>query len=63
MFCKSFPYIRQRDAMQCGTACIAMICKHYGINISLDVLSDLCPFNSEGVSLLALSKVAKSLGF
>ena len=24
------PFIKQKDSMQCGVACIQMICKYYG---------------------------------
>lgn len=27
---KSFPWIKQSDAMQCGSACLAMICMFHG---------------------------------
>ncbi|WP_418877964.1 cysteine peptidase family C39 domain-containing protein [Xylanibacter rarus] len=27
---KNFKLYRQHDAMQCGTACLRMICSHYG---------------------------------
>ncbi|WP_315391499.1 cysteine peptidase family C39 domain-containing protein [Prevotella denticola] len=26
----SFYFYRQHDAMQCGIACMAMVCKYYG---------------------------------
>lgn len=41
--------------MQCGIACLSMICSHYGKNISLATLSNLCFISNEGVSLKGLS--------
>ncbi len=58
-----FPFVQQYDNMQCGAACIAMICKHYGYNISLSRISDICHPTTEGVSLLGLVKSAESIGF
>lgn len=48
--------------MQCGVACLAMICRHYGLNIGLESLQEMCPPSREGVSMLAISETAKSLG-
>lgn len=49
--------------MQCGIACLAMICKHYGKVYSLETLSKLCRATSEGVSLLSISETGEQLGF
>ncbi len=54
--------VRQKDVMQCGIACLAMICRHYGSNIDIDDIERLCPASREGVSLLAVSETAKTLG-
>lgn len=59
---KKFPFIRQHDGMQCGVACLAMICRHYGRRYSLEQLSDLCGLTAEGVSLKAISDAARDLG-
>lgn len=47
-----FPYIRQHDNMQCGAACIGMICRYYGSKISLSAISSICSATNEGISLL-----------
>lgn len=49
--------------MQCGIACLAMVCMSYGKRYSLYFLSQMCPFTKEGTSLLGLSKTAEKLGF
>lgn len=49
--------------MQCGVACLNMICRHYGVSYSFDALSDICLPTNEGVSLYGLSESAKRLGF
>ena len=55
--------IRQRDSMQCGIACLAMVCRYYGRKHSLDTISRICFATNEGVSLLGISQAAKRLGF
>lgn len=60
---KNFPFYKQYDSMQCGIACLQMVCKFYGKEISLDQLSQCCHATTEGVSLLGISKAANILGF
>ena len=57
-----FPLIRQHDSMQCGVACLAMVCSHYGREYSLETLSRYCTPTAEGVSLLAVCDAAGKLG-
>lgn len=59
----SFPITFQHDSMQCGIACLQMICKHFGREYSLDFLSKLCFATNEGVSLLGIDDAANKLGF
>lgn len=58
----SFPITFQHDSMQCGVACLQMICKHFGREYSLDFLSKLCFATNEGVSLLGIDDAANKLG-
>nr|WP_294766318.1 peptidase domain-containing ABC transporter [Prevotella sp.] len=58
----SFPITFQHDSMQCGIACLQMICKHFGRKFSLDFLSKLCFATNEGVSLLGINDAANKLG-
>src|SRR6185295_9192228 len=32
---RRFPHVRQIDEMDCGAACMAMICRHYGRAVTL----------------------------
>lgn len=57
-----FPMIRQHDSMQCGIACLQMVCKYFGREYSLDSLSKLCFATAEGVSLLGINEAANTLG-
>lgn len=58
----NFPYYKQHDAMQCGVACLQMVCKYFGKAYSQEELSDACSATSEGVSLLGVSNTATELG-
>lgn len=59
----SFPLCFQHDTMQCGVACLQMVCKYYGQDYSIDFLSQLCQPNNEGLSLYGLGCAADELGF
>ena len=48
--------------MQCGVACLAMICRHYNKAYGIEELSKLCGVSTDGVSLLAISTVAENIG-
>ena len=54
--------VRQRDSMQCGVACLAMISNLYGKNISLSEVSNYCHAKATGVSLKSIYDGAKSIG-
>ena len=60
---KNFIICKQYDSMQCGIACLAMICKYYGKKYSMDCLNQLCFATTEGVSLLSITRAAETLGF
>ena len=59
----SFAIKRQRDAMDCGPSCLAMIAKHYGQQADKEQLRKICSLGKDGVSLLGISKAAENLGF
>lgn len=58
-----FPITHQHDSMQCGIACLQMICKYFGREYSLDFLSKACSVTTQGVSMLGLNGAANKLGF
>lgn len=55
-------WVKQHDSMQCGVACLAMICRHYGRNYSLEYLDGFCHANVSGVSMLGISDGASGVG-
>ena len=56
-------FFRQKDAMDCGPSCLAMIVKFYGLQPNIEVIRHTCALSREGVSLLGISKAAESIGF
>ncbi len=57
-----FPFRMQHDAMQCGIACLQMVCEYHGRKMSAAEVEELCPSTAEGVSLLGMSRAAEALG-
>jgi ATP-binding cassette subfamily B protein len=57
-----FFFYKQHDGMQCGIACLAMICRHFGRTYSMDNISKICFATHEGVSLLGINEAAGMLG-
>ena len=55
--------IRQRNAMDCGPSCLAMIAEHYGRTVQQELLHHYCSLGKNGVSLLGISKAAENIGF
>ncbi|HEX6180128.1 MAG TPA: cysteine peptidase family C39 domain-containing protein, partial [Chitinophagaceae bacterium] len=55
--------IIQHDQMDCGPACLAMICSHYGKKYTLQYLRENSFITREGVSLLGMTEAAQKIGF
>lgn len=60
---KRVRFVKQHDSMQCGAACLSMICNMYGATYPLDMISRMMSVSSTGVSMYAISETAKALGF
>ena len=59
---QTFDIVRQNDSRQCGPACIAMVCRHYGKYIDAGSVERLHPTDSEGMSMSAICAVSDELG-
>jgi ATP-binding cassette subfamily B protein len=59
---RRFPLVRQIDEMDCGAACMAMICRHFGRAVSRVRIRELLFTSTDGTSLRALVRGAESLG-
>ena len=60
---KRFPLVPQAEEMDCGAACLAMICKYNKIPMSLGKLRELANVTTEGATMDSLARVGESLGF
>jgi ATP-binding cassette, subfamily B, bacterial HlyB/CyaB len=60
---KRFAWIQQAEQMDCGAACLAMICKHYGINMTVGKLRELANVTTSGATMDSLARTGESLGF
>ena len=57
-----FPHYLQYDDMDCGPACLRIICKYYGKSFSLERLRLLTHTTRAGSTLLDLSDAAEEIG-
>jgi len=60
---RRFAWIQQAEEMDCGAACLAMICKHYGFGITLGKLRELANVTTQGATLDSLARTGESVGF
>ncbi|CAG9174247.1 peptidase domain-containing ABC transporter [Cupriavidus pinatubonensis] len=60
---RRFALVEQAEEMDCGAACLAMICRHYGIPMSLGKLRELANVTTQGATLESLARAGESLGF
>ncbi|HTR08222.1 MAG TPA: peptidase domain-containing ABC transporter [Paraburkholderia sp.] len=60
---KRFVLVEQAEEMDCGAACLAMICRHYGIPMTLGKLRDLANVTTQGATLESLARTGEALGF
>jgi len=59
---RTFPYIRQMDAMDCGAASLSMVCRYFGRDVSLSLIRRLCHVSQDGSGLKAICHAATELG-
>lgn len=60
---KRFPLVEQAEEMDCGAACLAMICRHFDIPMTLGKLRELANVTTQGATLESLARAGESLGF
>lgn len=56
-------FVKQHDSMQCGAACLLMVCRYYGMYMSLYDMDAMCVPTKDGMSLLGIKESAQNLGF
>jgi ATP-binding cassette subfamily B protein len=57
-----FPHVEQIDEMDCGAACLAMVCRYFGRSVSLARIRQLVYTDVDGTSLRGLCSAAVELG-
>lgn len=55
--------IKQHDLRDCGCACIATICRQYGLNYPISKIREVAGTDKKGTSALGLIRAAENLGF
>lgn len=56
-------HVKQHDQMDCGAACMSMLAKAYGRNISVASYRTLIHITREGASMFSLKQAANKTGF
>ena len=59
---RKIDHVLQIDEMDCGAACLGMICRYFGRKVSLPRIRQLCHTATDGTSLKAISRAATELG-
>jgi len=59
---RTIRFVQQIDAMDCGAASLAMVCRHFGRDVSLSLIRRLCHVSQDGTSLKAICHAATELG-
>jgi CRP-like cAMP-binding protein/predicted double-glycine peptidase len=59
---RTFPHVRQVDETDCGSACLAMICRHFGRKVSQARIRQLTHTSLDGTSLRDICHAATELG-
>ena len=62
-FTKRYPFFEQQSAADCGAACLVMVGRYWGKNLSINRLRDLANVSRSGASMRSLTAAAESLGF
>ncbi len=60
---RRFALVEQAEEMDCGAACLAMVCRHHGLALTLGKLRELANVTTQGATLDSLARAGESLGF
>lgn len=59
----SFPFLLQRNQMDCGPTCLYMVSKYHGREFNIEKLRELTEIGKEGVNILGISDAAEKIGY
>lgn len=60
---KKYYCVKQHDYKDCGCACLATICKTYGLKYPISKIREVAGTYKEGTSALGIIKASEKLGF
>ncbi len=60
--CRRVPVVHQTESSECGLACLAMVCGHYGRNIDLIALRRQFNLSARGATLTGVMETGAHLG-
>lgn len=60
---KKYSCIKQHDYKDCGSACLATICRQYGLKYPISKIRQVAGTDKEGTSALGLIQASEKLGF
>jgi ATP-binding cassette, subfamily B, bacterial HlyB/CyaB len=60
---RRYPALLQLSETDCGAACLAMILRYYGKQVSINRLRDLANVSRDGATLYSVAEAAEQLGF
>ncbi len=60
---KRYPFFEQQSASDCGAACLVMISRYWGKNLSVNRLRELANVSRSGASMRSLTAAAEAVGF
>ncbi|MEA2412236.1 MAG: ATP-binding cassette, subfamily bacterial [Thermoleophilaceae bacterium] len=59
---RRFPHLFQIDEADCGAACVAMVCRHFGRDVSVPYIRQLVNTTTDGTSLAGITRGAEGVG-
>jgi ATP-binding cassette subfamily B protein len=59
---RRFPHLYQIDEADCGAACVAMVCRHFGRNVSVPYIRQLVNTTTDGTSLAGIARGGEGVG-
>lgn len=59
---RRFPFVRQIDEMDCGAACVAMLCRAFGRNVSMTSIRYAVGTSTDGTTLRGLVRGGNEVG-
>lgn len=58
-----YPCVKQQDMRDCGPACLATMCKSYGLKIPVSKVREFAETDLEGTSVFGIIQAAEKIGF